>query len=216
MSSRVYNQLCPVAAALDVVGDRWTLLLLRDLLWHGPMRFSEIEDRNPGLSTSLLTDRLRDLRKAELVERIGATRGGHYRLTESGLRIRPVIDSFYEFGGPLLAGLPLRTEMLEYVVRATALRRRRELLQLDESATVRLDVDGCQTVVAVRPGSLEVASESDIDATLRLSQEAFVGFLAGTVRLDDAVASGSVTVDGEPGAVRLVADVLAGGAALSA
>lgn len=205
---RTYDQLCPVAVSLDLVGDRWTLLLLRDLLWHGPMRFSELEDRNPGLSTSLLTARLRELGSAGLVERIGAARAGHYRLTESGQRIRGVIDAFYEFGGPLLTRAPLRAEMLEYVVRATARRRQRELLELDESATVRLDVAGCQTIVAARPGSLEVETETDVDATLRCSQEAFVGIVAGAVTLDEAVASGSATVDGELSGVRLVTGLL--------
>lgn len=205
---RTYDQLCPVAAALDLVGDRWTLLLLRDLLWHGPLRFGELEDRNPGLSTSLLSARLRDLTGAGVVERIGTGGAGRYRVTEAGLRARPVIDALYEFGGPLLAGVPLRPEMLAYVVRATALRRRRELLELHESATVRLEVDGCETVVVAGPGRLETTTADGVDATMRCTQEAFVGIVAGALTLDDALPAGSATIEGDPAAVRLVVGLL--------
>lgn len=237
--NRSYDQLCPVAVSLDLVGDRWVLLLLRDLLWHGPMRFGEIEQGNPGLSTSLLTARLRQLEDAGLVERIGAARAGHYRLTPSGQRIQGVIDAFYEFGGPLLAEVPLRPEMLDYVVRLAARRRARQLLQLDRSGVVRLDIDGCHAVLAVGPGSLRLATGTDgngdaataadaddtrrvatgtdvddvtgtdADGSLRCAQPAFVGILAGTLTLDEAVAAGSATVTGDTATVRLVTDLLA-------
>lgn len=216
---RSYDQLCPVAVALDVVGDRWTLLLLRDLLWHGPMRFGEIDDRNPNLSTSLLTSRLRDLERAGLVERVGADSATHYRLTEPGQRIRGVIDAFYEFGAPLLSRVPLSTEMLDYLVRSTARHCRRQLLDLDRSMSVHLDIDGCQATLVVGPGQLGAVSDGDVDVdvdgALRCSQAAFVALLAGQLELDGARHDGAVAVVGDAEAVRLVVDLLASSTAVA-
>ncbi|WYB30812.1 helix-turn-helix domain-containing protein [Streptomyces sp. SM1P] len=56
-----YGQLCAVARALDVVGDRWTLLVVRELLIQGPLRFGELQRGLPGIATNLLSQRLRDL-----------------------------------------------------------------------------------------------------------------------------------------------------------
>jgi DNA-binding HxlR family transcriptional regulator len=204
--SRSYEQLCPVAVAVDVVGDRWSLLLLRDLLWHGPMRFGELEDRNPGLSTSLLTARLRDLEHAGLLERVGDP--VHYRLSETGHRIRSVIDALYEFGRPLLEDAPLSEDMLAYVLASIARRRYRDVLKLDRSATVQLRIDGYEAVVTARPGFLGFAREADVNGTLTCSQAALVGMLGGVLTLEDAVTAGSAAVTGDAAAVRLVADFL--------
>jgi DNA-binding HxlR family transcriptional regulator len=212
-SQRSYEQLCPVAVALDLLGDRWTLLLLRDLLWHGPMRFRELEQRNPGLSTSLLSGRLRELARAGLVERIGPERAGHYRPTESGEAVRGIVDALYEFGLPLLRVAPLSPEMLAYTVADIAHRRRAELLRLDRSAAVRLDVDGVQATVVARPGMLEVRDEAAVDASLCCTQGTLIELLLGREAFDEALASGAATVDGDAGAARLVIGLLGGAAA---
>jgi len=92
---RGYHQFCGAARALDVVGERWTLLIVRNLL-IGPRRFSDLLDELPGITTNLLATRLRDLGAAELVE--PAARGG-YRLTEAGRALEPVLRELGRWGG---------------------------------------------------------------------------------------------------------------------
>jgi DNA-binding HxlR family transcriptional regulator len=92
---RGYGQFCGAARALDVVGERWTLLIVRNLL-IGPRRFSDLLDELPGITTNLLATRLRDLVAAELVE--PAARGG-YRLTEAGRALEPVVRELGRWGG---------------------------------------------------------------------------------------------------------------------
>ena len=66
---RSYGQYCSVAKALDVVGDRWTLLIVRELLLQGPCRYTDLKNGLPGIATNLLSDRLRELEAAGLVRR---------------------------------------------------------------------------------------------------------------------------------------------------
>lgn len=104
MTRKSYEQVCTIAAALDMVGDRWTLLILRELSF-GDQRFTDLKSALPGIASNLLTDRLRDLEAAGLVEQrelpAPAARTV-YRLTQSGRRIRPVLRALGQFGLPYL------------------------------------------------------------------------------------------------------------------
>jgi len=93
---RGYRQFCGAARALDVVGERWTLLIVRNLLIATTRRFSDLLAELPGITTNLLATRLRDLQTAELVE--PAARGG-YRLTEAGRALEPVVRELGRWGG---------------------------------------------------------------------------------------------------------------------
>ena len=87
-----YGQFCPLALALEIVGERWTPLVLRELIL-GARRFNAIHRGVPRMSPSLLSTRLRTLEKAGIIER--QRTGGHteYVLTESGMRLAPTIES---------------------------------------------------------------------------------------------------------------------------
>lgn len=104
MANKTYDQHCTIASALDLVGDRWTLLILRELSFS-QQRFTDLRSALPGIASNLLTDRLRDLEAAGLVEQhelpAPAARTV-YRLTRAGTRIRPVLRSLAQFGLPYL------------------------------------------------------------------------------------------------------------------
>ncbi len=91
--ARTYNQDCILAHALDLLGERWTLLILRDLLL-GPQRFGDLQAALPGIGANLLSKRLKELEEAGMIEAVSAgdTRG-RYRLTETGEALRPSIRS---------------------------------------------------------------------------------------------------------------------------
>ncbi len=86
---RSYGQYCSIARALDVVGDRWTLLIVRELLLQGPCRFTDLKNGLPGIATNLLSTRLKELEEAGLISREDApppVATVLYTLTENGLR----------------------------------------------------------------------------------------------------------------------------------
>lgn len=99
-SRRSYRQFCGLARALDVVGERWTLLLVRNLLL-GPRRYSDLLDELPGITTNLLARRLQELEGMGLVERApipGAGRAVAYRLTADGAALEPAIHELARWG----------------------------------------------------------------------------------------------------------------------
>ncbi|HWF27779.1 MAG TPA: helix-turn-helix domain-containing protein [Mycobacterium sp.] len=100
-SRRNYNQNCPIARGLDVVGERWTLLILRELV-GGPRRYGDLRDQLSGIATNLLAERLKELQDAGLVDRadlpapIGRT---VYTLSDLGWeRVLPILQSIAWFG----------------------------------------------------------------------------------------------------------------------
>ncbi len=100
-SRRNYNQNCPIARGLDVLGERWTLLILRELV-GGARRYGDLRDELPGIATNLLAERLKELQDAGLVERadlpapIGRT---VYTLSDAGWRrVLPILQSVAWFG----------------------------------------------------------------------------------------------------------------------
>ena len=97
--TRSYKLLCPIARALDRIGDRWTLLIIRDL-HAGPARFSELQRGLTGIAANLLTERLTKLVADGLVEHFDGPHGvGLYRLTDLGRRTQDILFDLALFGG---------------------------------------------------------------------------------------------------------------------
>jgi DNA-binding HxlR family transcriptional regulator len=102
---RSYRQYCSVAKALDVVGERWTLLIVRELLLRGPSRYTDLRDGLPGIATNLLADRLRELERAGIVEREDApppVATTLFRLTARGEELKAVLDALGRWGMPFM------------------------------------------------------------------------------------------------------------------
>ncbi len=103
---RQYGELCPIALALDVVGERWALLLLREL-FAGPKRFTDLAEGLPGIGTSVLAERLRQLENDGLVSRrrLGPpARAQVYELTARGAALKPVLAGLVTWGSVYLVG----------------------------------------------------------------------------------------------------------------
>lgn len=101
-----YRSTCPIACTLDLVGDRWTLLIIRDMLFLNKQRFEEFLDSPEGISTNILSDRLKKLEDLDLIQKqpySNHTRRMNYQLTEKGKSLRPVLRSIIQWG---LANLP--------------------------------------------------------------------------------------------------------------
>ncbi len=95
-----YNQACPVARTLDLIGDRWTLLIIRDL-FLGKTRFSEFRTSDPAPPPKLLSERLQRLEQHGLVERViynGRPPRAEYRLTPEGRTLHPILREIVDWG----------------------------------------------------------------------------------------------------------------------
>jgi DNA-binding HxlR family transcriptional regulator len=96
---RSHAQYCPVAKATEILGDRWTLLIVREML-GGARGFNELQRGLPGISRSVLTDRMRTLERAEVIERKTGPKGRtlEYRLAPAGRDLQPVVQAIGEWG----------------------------------------------------------------------------------------------------------------------
>jgi DNA-binding HxlR family transcriptional regulator len=179
--SDTYGQGCPIAAALDLIGDRWTLLILRDLS-HGPMRFTDIEAINPKLSPNLLTKRLRSLQNAGVIRRRQLPPPGAVTVYEVDPRARelvlPVLSTLGCYGAQLFSGAPDSPvdEVLEQMRRAGHWVLAKGV---DFEATYRLKLGPHDFGITVGPSTFEPAArppkqptatiESDPATLMRLS-----------------------------------------------
>ena len=179
-TARSYDQWCPIAVGLDVLGDRWTLLVLRELTL-GDRRFSDLRRELPGIAPNLLTERLRtlvDLRLVESVDLPPPAARSVYRITDDGRAASPVLRSLARFGVRYLTGAP--TEQFDAKRAASSLLVpwwspgldpvvvRLVLLSTDvpaSAADVHVDADTCSVVRVDEPD----APHPHVDVTLRTS-----------------------------------------------
>lgn len=131
-----YGQYCPMARAAEILGDRWTLLIVRDLL-SGAQHFNELERGLPGIPKALLAERLRRLQQVGVLERrvISGARKTRYTLTQAGLDLYPLVESFTRWGAKWAFGEPEPVE-LDPILLLWWMRDRVDLEQLPEQRIV--------------------------------------------------------------------------------
>lgn len=178
---KCYEQACPMATALDIVGDRWTILILRELL-GGPARFHELYDGLPGIARNLLTDRLRRLEGDAIVRRVSAHNATLYALTDLGATIRPALEELGLWGARLRRVAPARHGRS---IRAIAMAlqailvRAGDALPVDPSV-IELEVGGEHIEIHLGPRPTVTARPStDADTRMRASRAAVSDFLSG-------------------------------------
>ncbi|GAA5064499.1 winged helix-turn-helix transcriptional regulator [Nocardia callitridis] len=188
MPRRSHDHYCAVSRALDVVGDRWSLLLVRELS-SGPRRYSDLFADLPGISTDILAARLKDLeRDAILTKRKVGARASTvvYELTDAGSALRPVLDSLSEWGTPLL-GQRRPTDAIR--AHWFALPIGRALAQQVSACTVEVHVsDNVFHVVidAARTVTHHDGPAAEPDHRLHLDLDTAIGVVNGAVTLPDA------------------------------
>jgi len=202
---RSYGQYCGLARALDVVGDRWNLLIVRQLL-TAPARYRELLSGLPGVATNLLADRLRDLETAGVVERRLAEEDNAivYALTPWGAELREPIEGLVRWSTPLMTRGPggdhFRAEWL--VVALPALFAGKEAVR--RPSTVGIATDGQLLQVRTTRSGIEVSLHDgrDLDAVMRSDASIVLGLAAGVLTLDDA--RGLIDIEGDEAAIRAI------------
>ncbi|GCB52919.1 helix-turn-helix domain-containing protein [Streptomyces sp. NL15-2K] len=138
-----YGQYCPVARAAEVLAERWTLLIIRELLW-GEDRFNAIHRGLPRVSPSLLAARLRELQRAGLVQRDLVDGEPRYRLTPAGEELRPLLEQMGAWGARWMQDL--RPDEFDPVLLMLDISRDSRSARMPErAATVQLHFRGAPT-----------------------------------------------------------------------
>jgi DNA-binding HxlR family transcriptional regulator len=205
MTSRSYKQFCAVARALDVVGERWTLLLIRELLL-GPRRFTDLLEALPGLGTSLLAERLKHLEAAGLIhrERLPPPAATAYQLTEAGRGLGPVVGALAAFGAQLL-DVPAPGELVRADLGALYAAGSAEPQALTgPRQTYQAHVD--DQVVHIRAGGGAAQAHSGpapegADVVITTDQAGFIDLALARRTLAELVAAGRAEVSGDAAAV---------------
>ena len=185
---RSYGQYCALAKALDLVGDRWTLLIVRELLVR-PCRYSELQDGLAGIATNLLGERLRQLEGAGVIGRDGA---GRYELTEWGRKLGAPVHELVRWAAPLmLAGQGTD------VFRARWLELPLELMfgGIDPGRPdIQIEVRTADEMLTLRSsaGSVEVRTgpAPSPDVVITGPPELIVGLMSGALDKDVAMSQG--------------------------
>ena len=204
-----YGQYCPVARAAEILADRWTVLILRELL-ADIAHFNELERGLPGISRSLLAERLRRLVQYGVLERRSAGRGKRteYRLTPAGRELQLMIDVLGEWGARWAFGDPRPNELDPIIllwwmrrrVRFDRISRRRLVIQFEFRGAPRR-----RSWLLIEPSEASVCLQHpgfDIDATVTADIAAFYRVWLGRSTLFDALRTDQVRLDGAPADLR--------------
>jgi len=199
---RSYRQYCSLAKALDVVGDRWTLLVVRELLLRGSARYTDLRDGLPGIATNLLAERLRELEEAGLVVREQApppVATTLYRLTPRGEELKVAVHALARWGAPLMVDDPGDDAFRGHWLAFPA-----EILLTDRTpdrAPVALEVRAGDAPVVLETGDggvrLRPGPAERPDAVMSGEPRLVLGTLMGKLGLDEARERG-LSYDGDP------------------
>ncbi|GAA6524397.1 winged helix-turn-helix transcriptional regulator [Intrasporangium sp. DVR] len=207
------GQYCPISRALDVLGERWTLLIVRDML-VGATRFNDIARGLPGLSRTLLATRLRHLERAGIIERSDTG----YGLTQSGRALEPLVFGMAEWGARWVFGEPeeheLDAELLVWwmhtrldtsLLRSEGPSGERQVVHVrfaDEPKRFWIVVDrGVPSVCTADPGY-------EVDLTIRSDVRSLYEVWLGRLPIATAMRRGVLAVDGPPGVSQRLGEVL--------
>ena len=201
-----YGQLCAVAQSLDIVGDRWNLLIVRELLIASPLRYTDLQRGLPGVAPNLLSQRLRDLESHGVVRRERAAppaAGVLYALTPRGAQLDGVVRELLRWGASAVAEAPVDATFQMHWLSMPA-----RYLAVDSApgapaVTIRFgtidegfDLTASDGRIAVQPCRSGVTPDATIDGP----GPALVGLLQREFGLDQAIARG-VEIQGDRSAL---------------
>ena len=199
---RSYGQFCALARALDVVGDRWTLLIVRELA-TGPCRFRDLTDGLPGIAPNLLADRLRLLTAEGVIAHDDTT--ATYQLTDRGAGLGGALKALARWGIPLMAhGQGSDRSRAHWL--ALAISAIFEGTMLNPPVRVQILTGTGEIEIAAHRHAIETRAGHALspDATLHGPHELILGTLAGEISLAAAEKAGLTISGSRPALHRLI------------
>jgi DNA-binding HxlR family transcriptional regulator len=201
-----YGQYCPVAQALDILGDRWTLLIIRDML-TGTRHFNDLERGLPGISKALLSQRLRQLQAAGVIEKQSHSSGRkttEYRLTQAGEELQQVISALLWWGAAWAFGDPSPDD-LDPLLLMWWMRNRVDTSRLPAGRTViQFDFYGAQTVtywLILAADDVTICQTDpgyEIGVLVTVDLAVCLKLWLGRITYDEAIEDYGMRVDGAP------------------
>lgn len=208
MTEGSYKQFCPVAMASEVLCNRWTMIIIRELIC-GSTRFNDLKRGVPRMSPALLSKRLKDLETMGIVRRVETARGGNYEylLTRSGRELEPIVRAFGVWGQRWIEANPtlqnLDPELLMWDMRrnidiAALPRRRRSVIQFSYSDLppkrrnywLIVEANGTLDVCAIDPGF-------DVDLFITTDLKTMTAIYLGLDRIHSAIEGGALIAIGD-------------------
>ncbi len=199
---RTYNQFCPLARSLDLLGERWTLLIVRDLLM-GPQRYKDLLEGLPGIGTNLLAARLKQLERLAVVRRrrLPAPAGSMvYELTPLGDELAAALLPLMRWGLWTLRQ-PARRPFFRplWVILAFKISFRHEAAEgVHATYEFRIDGEVFQIRVEDRVATVRQAPAEKRDLVFQCSGSTFMAIASGALSPPEAMASGKVVIDATP------------------
>jgi DNA-binding HxlR family transcriptional regulator len=207
MSNLHYPQFCALARAAELIGERWTLLIIRELLL-GPKRFGDLLDHLDGISPSLLTARLAALVDSKVVHKITMPRPVNaqlYELTDVGHEIQPAIRELIRWGGYFLFP-PVPGDAFEpdwVLLGLDAIARREPVPEVSIGLVVTHGMKSADfTIAGGRSGTIIQKGGGDCKATLEAPFDAVLQIVGMSVSLEDAMTAKRAKVTGSMALVR--------------
>jgi DNA-binding HxlR family transcriptional regulator len=189
-----YQSFCPVGAALNVVGERWALLIVRDL-FLGPRRYSELLKGLGGIGTDILAARLKTLQEHGIVRQVGSGRTQQYELTDSGKQLGPVLRELARWGADRLrlpadpAEIPLRVPLTSVILGGAPYPPR-------ATGTYEVRVEDEAVRIAVEGGSVQASANGEPDATIEVTRPGLRALILGA-RPSDIERAGNLAIRGD-------------------
>lgn len=210
-TSRSYRDACGIARALDVVGERWALLVVRELLL-GPQRFSDLRRALPGASSNLVADRLRELDARGVVHRrkLAPPAGSWvYELTQWGRELEPIVLALGSWG--VRVPLPPAPTTLSATSVLLFLRTSAHPDPHAPATVYRLELDDRVWTIRTAAGQVHVqpGEPTKADASLRTDPKTLNALLDDPAALSVAIAEGSVVAAGDLPALRRLLQAVA-------
>jgi DNA-binding HxlR family transcriptional regulator len=215
MPQRTYDQYCALAKALDVVGERWTLLIVREL-FAGPQRFSDLLQTLPGIGNGLLATRLREMQAAGLIEinelpPPAASRV--YQLARRGRQLDEAVTALGRWGDALLSS-PDSEEHKHplWLLQSLAARTRHMPNSAPELARLDVDIllDGQQLHLRIRSGRAMAGRgpQPHPQAAITTTGETLYALKQEQLQIEEAITAGQIEIRGDQEAARRVLRVL--------
>jgi DNA-binding HxlR family transcriptional regulator/putative sterol carrier protein len=211
VSRRSYRQYCAMARALDVLGERWTLLIVRELL-TGPKRFKDLLEGLPGIGTNLLAGRLKELEGEGVLRRTTLpppAGSAVYELTGRGRDLEPVLMGLARWGVDLL-GEPRPGEAFKpaWAVQAMKATFRPEVARwVRETYEFRVGEDVFHVRVDDGVSEPEYGPAWEPDLILRTDPDTFLALVSGRTEASDAIEAGRLDIEGDAEALARVGEI---------
>ena len=206
MKTRSYDQYCGLAYALDIVGERWTLLIVRELM-PGPRRFTDLIEGLPSISTNLLSSRLKRLEQQGIIcRRILPPPAGStvYELTPLGQALEKTLLELGKWGSRFVPPSAEDAALLPVGSYALTLKTffRPELAQgIRETYELRIDDEVLQVQIEAGEIHVQQGEALNADVVFHTDIASYLGLLTGQIQPDEAIAEGLIEIEGDPAAL---------------